>query len=138
MTRKTFDDWKNLVEKQIASGLSVPLFCNQHNLNHKYFYSRKSMIVNASDNAGFIQAQVITKQTTLLETKPEPSITFASPAGELTLPRDTSAQFIVEQQMQLSALDGRVYVFCNKGRDKLKVLYWDKTGFALWRKISSL
>jgi len=41
---------------------------------------------------------------------------------------------IVEQQMQLSPLDGSVYVFCNKGRDKLKVLYWDKTGFALWYK----
>ena len=41
---------------------------------------------------------------------------------------------IVEQQMQLSPLDGSVYVFCNKGRDKLKVLYWDRTGFALWYK----
>lgn len=41
---------------------------------------------------------------------------------------------IVEQQMQLPALNGSVYVFCNKGRDKLKVLYWDKTGFALWYK----
>ncbi|MGV2871381.1 IS66 family insertion sequence element accessory protein TnpB [Colwellia sp. E150_009] len=41
---------------------------------------------------------------------------------------------IVEQQMQLSPLNGCVYVFCNKGRDKLKVLYWDKTGFALWYK----
>lgn len=41
---------------------------------------------------------------------------------------------IVEQQMQLSPLTGNVFVFCNKGRDKLKVLYWDKTGFALWYK----
>ncbi len=41
---------------------------------------------------------------------------------------------IVEQQMQVSALNGSVYVFCNKSRDKLKVLYWDKTGFALWYK----
>ncbi len=41
---------------------------------------------------------------------------------------------IVEQQMLLSPLNGSVYVFCNKGRDKLKVLYWDKTGFALWYK----
>ena len=41
---------------------------------------------------------------------------------------------IVEQQMQLSPLTGSVFVFCNKGRDKLKVLYWDKTGFALWYK----
>jgi transposase len=41
---------------------------------------------------------------------------------------------IVEQQMMLSPLTGSVFVFCNKGRDKLKVLYWDKTGFALWYK----
>lgn len=41
---------------------------------------------------------------------------------------------IVEQQMQLSPLNGSVYVFCNKARDKLKVLYWDSTGFALWYK----
>ena len=41
---------------------------------------------------------------------------------------------IVEQQMILSPLTGSVFVFCNKGRDKLKVLYWDKTGFALWYK----
>ena len=41
---------------------------------------------------------------------------------------------LVEQQMQLSPLDGSVYVFCNKRRDKLKILYWDKTGFALWYK----
>lgn len=41
---------------------------------------------------------------------------------------------IVEQQMALSPLTGSVFVFCNKGKDKLKVLYWDKTGFALWYK----
>jgi transposase len=41
---------------------------------------------------------------------------------------------IVEQQMVLSPLTGSVFVFCNKGKDKLKVLYWDKTGFALWYK----
>lgn len=40
----------------------------------------------------------------------------------------------VEQKMQVSPLTGSVFVFCNKGRDKLKVLYWDKTGFSLWYK----
>jgi len=39
---------------------------------------------------------------------------------------------IVESDMVLSPLSGALFVFCNKKRDKLKLLYWDRTGFALW------
>jgi transposase len=41
---------------------------------------------------------------------------------------------IVEQEMELSPFDDALFIFCNKSRDKLKILYWDKTGFALWYK----
>lgn len=41
---------------------------------------------------------------------------------------------IVEGELELSVLSGAVFVFCNKGRDKMKLLYWDSTGFALWYK----
>lgn len=41
---------------------------------------------------------------------------------------------IVEQAMALSPFDPGIFVFCNKARDKVKVLYWDNTGFALWYK----
>ena len=41
---------------------------------------------------------------------------------------------IVEQAMALSPYEDAVFVFCNRGRDKLKVLYWDRTGFCLWYK----
>lgn len=41
---------------------------------------------------------------------------------------------IVEQAMCLSPFDEALFVFCNRSRDKLKVLYWDKTGFCLWYK----
>ncbi|QJR79741.1 IS66 family insertion sequence element accessory protein TnpB [Alteromonas pelagimontana] len=41
---------------------------------------------------------------------------------------------VVEQQMQLNPFRDALFVFCNKKRDKLKILYWDKTGFVLWYK----
>ena len=41
---------------------------------------------------------------------------------------------IVDEAMGLSSCSGALFVFCNKQRDKLQALYWDKTGFALWYK----
>lgn len=41
---------------------------------------------------------------------------------------------IIEQEMALSPYADALFVFCNRGRDKLKVVYWDETGFCLWYK----
>jgi len=41
---------------------------------------------------------------------------------------------IVSEEMALAPYEPALFVFCNKSRSQLKVLYWDETGFALWQK----
>jgi len=41
---------------------------------------------------------------------------------------------IVEEDMKLDLFEPYLFLFCNKRRNMLKVLYWDATGFALWHK----
>lgn len=41
---------------------------------------------------------------------------------------------IVEEGMELNPFDRSIFVFCNKRRTQVKVLYWDQSGFALWQK----
>ena len=41
---------------------------------------------------------------------------------------------IVEQELELDPFSGALFLFCNKQRKLLKILYWDKNGFCLWLK----
>jgi transposase len=41
---------------------------------------------------------------------------------------------IVQEELKLDPFSGALFLFCNKRRHLLKILYWDKTGFALWMK----
>jgi transposase len=41
---------------------------------------------------------------------------------------------MVEQSLSLDPFTGDLFVFCNRRRNMIKVLYWDKNGFCLWHK----
>ena len=41
---------------------------------------------------------------------------------------------LVEQEMTLSPMDDALFVFCNRGRDKIKLLCWERNGFIVWYK----
>ena len=41
---------------------------------------------------------------------------------------------IVESSFKLDPFDGALFVFCNRSRDRLKILVWDGDGFWLYFK----
>lgn len=41
---------------------------------------------------------------------------------------------MVEQAMDLDPFSGDLFVFCNRKRTIIKILYWDQNGFCLWHK----
>lgn len=41
---------------------------------------------------------------------------------------------LVESNMELDPFSGHLFVFCNRRRSILKILYWDRNGFCLWQK----
>lgn len=45
-----------------------------------------------------------------------------------------SLMHVVEHSMGKNIFDGSLYVFCNRSRTTIKVVYWDKNGLCLWTK----
>lgn len=41
---------------------------------------------------------------------------------------------LVEAELELDPFSERLFVFTNRKRDKVKVLYWEGSGFCLWMK----
>ncbi len=41
---------------------------------------------------------------------------------------------LVEAVLKLNPFSAHWFVFCNRRRDKVKILYWERNGFCLWYK----
>ena len=39
-----------------------------------------------------------------------------------------------QDYLKKSPLSGDIFIFCNRRRSHMKILYWDKNGFCLWLK----
>ena len=41
---------------------------------------------------------------------------------------------IVEEELKINLFNKNLFIFCNRNKKRLKILYWDKNGFCLWLK----
>jgi transposase len=45
-----------------------------------------------------------------------------------------SLHALVRDHLELNAYAGHLFVFASRRRDRVKILYWDRDGFAIWSK----
>ena len=41
---------------------------------------------------------------------------------------------MVADRLEMDPLSGHLFVFCNRRRNMIKVLYWSRNGFCMWMK----
>jgi len=41
---------------------------------------------------------------------------------------------LVEESLELNPFSEQLFVFCNRARDRVRILYWERNGFCLWQK----
>ena len=41
---------------------------------------------------------------------------------------------LVEEVLCLDPFSEQLFVFCNRKRDRVRILYWERSGFCLWQK----
>lgn len=41
---------------------------------------------------------------------------------------------LIQEEMNLNPFEKYIFIFCSSKRSKLKIIYWDDSGFALWYK----
>jgi transposase len=48
--------------------------------------------------------------------------------------QDIGLSVMVQEQMKLDPFERALFVFVNRRRDLMKIIYWDESGFAMWVK----
>lgn len=41
---------------------------------------------------------------------------------------------VVEAELALNPFSEQLFVFCNRRRDRIKILLWERNGFCMWQK----
>ncbi len=59
---------------------------------------------------------------------------FVKPGATDMRKQINGLSLIVSEELRQDPFEGNLYLFCNKSRRLLKIIYWDRNGFCLWLK----
>ena len=140
--------WQGIFEQQKSSGLAIIQFCRDNNINASTFYVWRKRL---SDETIRVKKQQVIPFVIHEQAFTQPSIIKpnASQIIERTVTPCTHQVYlvtgftdmrksinglsiIVSDTLSLDPLSQAWFVFCNKQRDKLKILFWDTNGFWLY------
>lgn len=62
---------------------------------------------------------------------------FVRPGGTDIRKQINGQTVLVEQELGLDPFEHAVFLFCNRQRRILRAIYWDQTGFAMWRSCAA-
>jgi transposase len=65
---------------------------------------------------------------------PAPEVKVYLALGVTDMRKAVNGLSAMVEQLDLDVFSGHLFVFCNRRRKILKVLYWDTNGFCLWQK----
>lgn len=66
---------------------------------------------------------------------PAPNLRVYIAAGNTDMRKAINGlSILVESRMELDPFSGQIFVFSNRRRNMIKILYWDENGFCLWQK----
>lgn len=93
--KRTQQDWQNLFAEQRASGLSVAKFCQQHQIATTTFYNHRTTIERKTETT-FCKVTPVKTELTDTQSLPTCRFEFALPVGKLTLPSNTTPEFLAQ------------------------------------------
>jgi transposase len=59
---------------------------------------------------------------------------FVKPGATDMRKQQAGLSVVVQNLLNDDPFSGRFYLFCNRKRNLLKILYWENNGFCLWQK----
>ena len=59
---------------------------------------------------------------------------FVKPGATDMRKQQAGLSVVVQNLLQADPFTGSLYLFCNRKRNLLKILYWERNGFCVWQK----